>query len=78
MYLIGTRALLKGEVAMKAETTRTLFVVVDVMKGVAAQAGVFIRLSDAKACASRTKRRRNLDEDDVQVFECRVDEDSFE
>lgn len=63
---------------MATKRTGALFVVVDVMKGVAVQAVVFRRLVDAEACARRVKQERNLNEDDVQVFECRLDDDSFE
>lgn len=53
----------------KRESKMTIYTVVDVMSGVAVGAKSFLSHRDATACLSRLRKARNLDEDDVQVFE---------
>ncbi len=46
-----------------------LYTVVDVWRGIAASAKNFTRLQDAQNHMRRLRRGRNLEEDDVQLFE---------
>ncbi len=78
MFLLGTLVLSKEKHVMKSEAAATVYVVVDVMRGVATGACVFQCVADAKACTRRLQRSRNLDEDDVQLFQCVLNEDMDE
>lgn len=49
-----------------------LYAVVEVWRGIAADVHVFRRLSDAEQCYHRLLREHNLQEDDVELFETRV------
>jgi hypothetical protein len=49
-----------------------LYIVVEVWRGIAASAKNFTRLRDAKNYLQRLRKDRNLDEDDVQLFESSV------
>ena len=49
-----------------------VYVVVDVMAGVAVEARCFRNLQQARACKTRLRKGRNLDEDDVQLFESTI------
>jgi hypothetical protein len=51
-----------------------VFIVVDVACGVAADAKCFSRLKEAMAYRRRIRRGRNLEEDDIQLFESFVDD----
>ena len=51
-----------------------IYTVVDVMCGVAVEAKSFRRLEVARAYRKRLRRGRNLEEDDVQLFENTIDE----
>jgi len=53
----------------KTEATVRIYTVVDVMSGVAVGAKSFSDLTRAQTCLKRLRKGRNLDEDDVQVFE---------
>ena len=50
-----------------------IYTVVEVVRGVAADAISFRHLKDAYACAERLRSDRNLDEDDIRIFERRID-----
>lgn len=56
----------------KAEAVR-IYTVVEVVRGFAAGAYSFLHLKDARACAKRLCEERNLDEDDVQLFESSIE-----
>ncbi len=51
-----------------------VFIVVDVACGVAVEAKCFSRVEEAMAYRRRLRRGRNLEEDDVQLFEGVLDE----
>jgi hypothetical protein len=53
---------------------RRVYVVVDVMHGVAVDAYTFAKLSTATECLQQLRQARNLDEDDVQLFETHLGE----
>jgi len=53
----------------KTEATMRIYTVVDVMCGVAVGAKSFRDLKQAQTYLSRLRKRRNLDEDDVQLFD---------
>ena len=53
----------------KAEATVRIYTVVDVMCGVGVGAKSFCRLKHAQTYLKRLRKRRNLDEDDVELFE---------
>ena len=53
----------------KTEAAMRIYVVVDVMSGVSVGAKSFHRLKHAQTYLKRLRRGRNLDEDDVQLFE---------
>ena len=55
------------------DTGMRIYTVVEVMRGVAADAYNFRRLKDARMCAKQLCKGRNLDEDDVQLFETTID-----
>ena len=57
----------------KVESGARIYTVVEVMRGLAADAHSFRHLKDALLCAERLRRDRNLDEDDVHIFENRID-----
>ncbi len=57
----------------KTKATVRLYTVVDVMCGVSVGAKSFCRLKDARTHLRRLRKRRNLDEDDVQLFGDTVD-----
>jgi len=48
---------------------RRVYTVVEVWRGIAAGARNFIRLRDAENYVQRLRRRRNLLDEDVQLFE---------
>ena len=50
-----------------------IYTVVEVMRGLAADAHIFRHFKDARQCAEHLRRDRNLDEDDVQIFENLID-----
>lgn len=50
-----------------------IYTVVDVMTGVAVGVESFLNSKDAKMCLRRLRKGRNLDEDDVQLFEGVID-----
>ena len=56
----------------KIDKGMRIYTVVEVMRGVAAGAYTFRRLKDARMCATRLCKGRNLDEEDVQLFETTV------
>lgn len=47
--------------------------VVDVMSGVAIGMETFLNAKDAKMCLRRLRKGRDLNEDDVQLFEAVID-----
>ena len=49
-----------------------IYSVVDVWRGMAVGVSNFRRLKDAQRYLQRLRRHRNLDEDDVQLFESAV------
>ena len=51
-----------------------VFIVVDVACGVAQGAKCFHRIEDAMTCRKRLRSGRNLDEDDIQLFEGVLDD----
>lgn len=53
----------------KIERGRCLYSVVDVWRGVAVGVHCFTRFPVALACFRRLQKRRNLEADDVQLFE---------
>lgn len=53
----------------KTEATVRIYTVVDVMSGVGVGAKSFCDLKHAQTYLKRLRKGRNLDEDDVQVFE---------
>ena len=55
------------------ESGARIYTVVEVMRGLAADAHSFRHLKDALLCAERLRRDRSLDEDDLQIFENRID-----
>ncbi|OFV96919.1 MAG: hypothetical protein A3F68_04135 [Acidobacteria bacterium RIFCSPLOWO2_12_FULL_54_10] len=55
------------------EATMKVYTVVDVVCGVAVEAKCFRRLKEARAYLRQLRKGRNLGEDDVQLFECRLD-----
>lgn len=56
----------------KRRTNTRIYTVVEVMSGVAVQAECFLKVEDARTCLRRLRRKRNLDEDDVQLFESQL------
>ena len=73
MYLTGTKGLPKEITMTKNDTGMRIYTVVEVMRGFAAGAYSFRRLKDARMCAKRLCKGRNLNEDDVQLFETIID-----
>lgn len=53
-------------------STSLVYVVVDVMSGVAVGAACFESDEAAEAHAARLRTQRDANDDDVQVFECAV------
>ena len=53
----------------RTEGRMRIYTVVDVMCGVAVGAKTFPDLKHAQTYLSRLRKRRNLDEDDVQLFD---------
>lgn len=49
-----------------------VYVVVDVMSGVVVEVKCFRHVEQARACKTRLRKGRNLDEDDVQLFESTI------
>ena len=58
------------------DITMKIYTVVDVVCGVAVEARCFRRLNEARAYLKRLRKGRNLGEDDVQLFENFVEENS--
>ncbi len=58
---------------VRTRTKVRIYTVVDVLCGVATGAENFVHIEDAKKCLKRLRRGRNLDEDDVQLFESIID-----
>lgn len=56
----------------KSKAGFRIYTVVDVMSGVAVGVEHFLKPSDAKRCLKRLCRSRDLNEDDVQLFEAFV------
>jgi len=50
-----------------------IYTVVDVWRGIAVGAYNFQRLEDARKCMARLRAGRNLQEDDVRLFEAVLD-----
>jgi hypothetical protein len=57
----------------KSDAASRIYTVVDVLCGVAVGAYTFRSLKKARLCATRLREGRNLQEDDVQLFECMID-----
>jgi len=57
----------------KIDPRARFYTVVEVWRGIAAGAHSFRRLKDALLCAEQLREGRDLQEDDVQVFESRMD-----
>jgi hypothetical protein len=57
----------------KTDEEMRIYTVVDVMSGVAVGAHSFRHLKDARTCMKRLTGRRNLEQDDVQLFESTID-----
>ena len=53
----------------RAEATIRIYTVVEVMSGVSVGARSFCYLNQARNYLKRLRRRRNLNEDDIQLFE---------
>jgi len=53
----------------KRSGKRKLYTVVEVWRGMAASAKNFTKLGDAESYMQWLRRGRNLEEDDVQIFE---------
>ena len=53
----------------ESEGSLRIYTVVDVFRGFAAEAKSFVRHEDARQYFRRLRRGRNLDIDDVQLFE---------
>lgn len=47
----------------------TIYTVVEVWRGIAASVKNFTRLKEAEKYMARLRRGRNLEEDDIQLFE---------
>jgi hypothetical protein len=58
----------------ETQKTRRVYVVVEVLNGVAVDAYSFAQLSAARKCLKQLRKGRNMDEDDVQLFETRLGE----
>ena len=58
---------------MAIKSGSRVYVVVDVMRGIAVDGYCFQRIKDAQACAEQLRKGRKPKEDDVQVFEKRLD-----
>ena len=72
MFSLGTDGFLR-EIHMTRRThKRKLYTVVEVWRGLAAGAKNFTRLQDAENYAQRLRKRCNLLEDDVQLFESSI------
>jgi hypothetical protein len=54
-------------------TRARIYTVVDVMAGVAVGAYTFRHLRDAQTCVARLREGRDLEEDDVRLFESVLD-----
>lgn len=50
-----------------------IYTVVEVWRGFASGAHNFLHLKDALLCMERLRKGRNLQDDDVQVFETKID-----
>jgi hypothetical protein len=61
---------------MRSKTKAVVYVLVDVARGVALNAHAFQRREDAEACLRRIRKGRDLGEDDVQLFECIMNDGS--
>jgi len=57
----------------RARARAPLYTVVDVWRGIAVGAYSFQRLGDARKCMARLLAGRNLQEDDVRLFEGLLD-----
>ena len=57
---------------MAIRSGKSVYVVVDVMCGVATDAYCFERLENAQACAEKIRKGRNLDEAANQPLRCRA------
>lgn len=53
----------------KAEGYKRIYVVVDVVCGLANNAYSFLRRTDAVKCFRQLQKERNLNDDDVQIIE---------
>ena len=62
---------------MGSRTNLRIFTVVDVWRGMAVGAKNFRRLRNAEDYMQRLRRGRNLMDDDVQLFETRIDVSSL-
>ena len=54
---------------IKNRSNKQIYTVVEVFRGIAEAAYSFRRLKDAERYLKQLKKERNLDEDDVQIFE---------
>ena len=57
---------------MQRTSRLKLYTVVEVWRGIAASAKNFTQLQEAEKYMRRLRKGRNLDEDDVQLFESAV------
>ena len=57
----------------RARARVPIYTVVDVWRGIAVGAYNFQRLEDARKCMARLRAGRNLQEDDVRLFEAVLD-----
>jgi hypothetical protein len=74
MYSIGTCAWSREISVNSMEANMKVFIVVEVACGVAQGTRCFRRIEDAMTCRKRLRRGRNLEEDDIQLFECVLDD----
>ena len=74
MCLTGIHDLPKETKMEAPRNNQMVYLVVDVVGGVAVDAFAFAQPTEAQACLQQLREGRNLDEDDVQLFQTRLGE----
>lgn len=57
----------------KVDAGMPIFAIAEIIRGVAASSYSFRRIKDSRMCVKRLCKGRNLDEDDVHLFETTID-----
>lgn len=72
MYSTGMNVLPKEGYVVKMRESGKVYIVVDVWRGIAVGAYSFQRIQDALKCLRRLRKDRNLEVDDLRLFESAV------